>query len=93
MRNASSEIVRIAEPSINTQEGVVSVEYTMFALESEQTCWQTFGERHVMRYFFPQEILLFAGLSGFGVESSEEFGTGNCPSESTWGISYILKKL
>ena len=45
-----------------------------------------------MRYFFPDEIDEFAEDSGFKVERSEEFLTGNVPSENTWGVCYLLRK-
>jgi hypothetical protein len=45
-----------------------------------------------MRYLFPMEIDLIARQSGFSVERSEEFMTGNPVSENTWGVTYLLRK-
>jgi hypothetical protein len=53
---------------------------------------EAFQEEHRMRYFFPVEIDEFAKQSGFEIERSEEFVTGYVPSESTWGVCYLLRK-
>jgi hypothetical protein len=45
-----------------------------------------------MRYLFPTEIVLLADRAGFEVERSEEFLTGQKPSENTWGVAYLVRK-
>ena len=85
-------LTRIAEPELNVNAGVVTVRYTILAESKEDSRLTKFCEDHRMRYLFPVEIDLLASQTGFEVERSEEFLTGQVPSESTWGVMYILRK-
>jgi SAM-dependent methyltransferase len=85
-------LTRIAEPELNVNAGVVTVRYTIFAESKEDGRLTKFCEDHRMRYLFPVEIDLLANQTGFGVERSEEFLTGEAPSEGTWGVMYMLRK-
>jgi SAM-dependent methyltransferase len=86
-------LTRIAEPELDTNASVVTVHYTMLAEMKADAKLTRFGEEHRMRYLFPTEIDLIARQSSFKVERSEEFMTGNPASESTWGVTYLLRKL
>ena len=46
-----------------------------------------------MRHFSLPEIELFASKHHFQLLKSGEWLTNNSPSESTWGVYAILKKL
>jgi len=46
-----------------------------------------------MRHFSLPEIDIVAGVHGFERVAAEEFLTGNVPSESTWGVCVILKRI
>ena len=83
---------RIAEPDMDSGAGVVTVRYTMLAASKTDACLSTFQEEHRMRYLFPAEIDLLALSTGFAVERTEEFMTGNQVSERTWGVAYLLRK-
>jgi SAM-dependent methyltransferase len=85
-------LTRIAEPALDTQASVVNVHYTMLVESKTNGEFIRFGEEHCMRYLFPTEIDMLARQSGFEVERSEEFLTGAKPSESTWGVTYLLRK-
>jgi SAM-dependent methyltransferase len=87
-----TRLTRIAEPELDTNASVVTVRYTMLAESKVDERLTTFGEEHRMRYFFPSEIDLLASQIGFAVERSEEFLTGEMPSENTWGVAYLLRK-
>lgn len=88
----ATRLWRIAEPELDTADGVVTVRYTMLAESKVDSRLTTFQEEHRMRYFFPTEIDLLAKQAGFAVERSEEFLTGRPPGESTWGVAYVLRK-
>jgi SAM-dependent methyltransferase len=85
-------LTRIAEPALDVNTGVVSVRYTMLAESKAGSHLTTFREEHRMRYLFPTEIEFLAGRTGFELERSEEFLTCKIPSESTWGVAYLLRK-
>jgi len=92
MEDENIRITRIAEPDLDTNSSVVTVDYTIL-IESKANCrFKQFHEKHRMRYFFPAEIALLAEQTGFSVERSEEFLSGNPPTEHTWGVAYGLKK-
>jgi SAM-dependent methyltransferase len=92
VEDESVRLIRIAEPALNTNESLVRVRYTIVAQSTTDNSSRIFQEEHLMRYFFPTEIELLAAGAGFEIERSEEFLTGNVPSEDTWGVAYILRK-
>jgi hypothetical protein len=50
------------------------------------------NEEHRMRYLFQSEVDFLGAQTGFEVERSEEFVTGQKSSEDTWGVLYVLRK-
>ena len=87
------EITRIAEPALHPNENCVDVNYTIFAHDLASGTVETMTETHPMRHFSLPELDLLAKMSGFAVVGTEEFLTGNRPSEETWGVCLILKKV
>ena len=85
-------LVRIAESTLHTDKNVVEVNYEVLIKNAgtEETARLT--ETHYMRHFSTPEIDLLAKLTNFELLSSEEFLTGQAPSENTWGVCYILRK-
>jgi len=51
------------------------------------------SESHPMRHFSLPELDLLGQISGFDLVGAEEFLTGNTPSEETWGVCLIFKKV
>lgn len=92
VEDENTRLIRIAEPELDTNAGVVTVRYTMLAESKADGKLARYGEEHHMRYLFPSEIDLLAGQTGFEVQRSEEFRTGKPPGESTWGVAYLLRK-
>ena len=93
MANEAIEIVRIAEPTLHPNENCVDVNYTIFARDLASGVCEVMTETHPMRHFSLPELDLLARVSGFAVVGAEEFLTGNRPSEETWGVCVILKKV
>jgi SAM-dependent methyltransferase len=85
-------LTRIAEPTLDTRASIVDVHYTMLVESKVDGKFVRFQEDHRMRYLFPTEIDMLARQTGFDVERGEEFLTGAKPSESTWGVAYLLRK-
>jgi SAM-dependent methyltransferase len=92
VEDENTHLTRIAEPELDVNAGVVTVRFSMLAESKVDGRLTRFGEEHRMRYLFPAEIDLLARQTGFVVERSEEFLTGKTPSESTWGVAYLLRK-
>lgn len=85
-------VTRLAEPELDVAASTVKVCYTLLVQPGEGNTLESFREEHLMRYFFPQEIDLIARQAGFAVVQHEEFLTGRPAGETTWGVSYVLRK-
>jgi len=92
MEDSKVKIIRIAEPVWNSEVNRITVAYTILATDKATGNVTEFTEDHPMRYYFPLEIDLLSQASGFKIESSEEWLTGLPPSDSTWGVTYLLRK-
>jgi SAM-dependent methyltransferase len=92
VEDGTVSLTRIAEPVLDTRASVVDVRYTMLVKSKSDEKLVSFQEDHRLRYLFPSEIDLIARQTAFNVELSEEFLTGAKPSESTWGVAYLLRK-
>jgi SAM-dependent methyltransferase len=90
--NAAVRVRRAAEPRLDPAAGLVDVRYTVVVEPKAGGPVETVHERHVMRYLFPADVTAVARSAGFVVESSEAFGTGEPPSDRTWGVMYLLRK-
>jgi len=93
MADEEIEITRIADPVLHSNENRVDVNYTIFARDLANGTVETMTETHPMRHFSFPELDLLAQMSSFAVVGAEEFLTGNKPSEETWGICFITRKL
>lgn len=93
MADNNVEITRIAEPTIISNENRVDVHYTVFAHDVVSGEFSEFSEIHPMRHFSIPEMDTVAILCGFERVTAEAFLTGDTPSENTWGVCVILKKI
>lgn len=93
MVDEAVEITRIAEPTIFPNESCVDVKYTIFACDLATGNYQTFTEIHPMRHFTLPELDLLAEMTGFERLTAEAFLTGDKPSEKTWGVCLVLRRL
>lgn len=93
MKDDTCEITRIAEPTIFPNENRVDVNYTIFAQDQSSGEMQRLTETHPMRHFSLPELDLLATQNGFERLVAEEFLTGNSPSEETWGVCIVLRKV
>lgn len=86
-------ITRLAEPVIYPNENRVDVNYTILAQDTASGACQTFTEKHPMRHFSLPELDLLASVTGFERLCAEAFLSGVAPSEETWGICVVLRRL
>lgn len=92
MENDEVKVLRIAEPTLDTEHNTVNVQYTMQCTYKRSDKLVTVSENHLMRYFFLPELHLLAEKTNFSILASEEWLTGNHPSPSTWGVTVIATK-
>lgn len=93
VEDENTALIRLAEPTLDAEKHTVDVHYTVFARAKRDGVLTSVEEHHLMRYFFPAEIDLLASESGFRVERAEEFLTGATPTDHTWGVAYLLRKI
>jgi len=93
MTNDEVEVIRIAEPNILPNENKVDVNYTVFVQDKITNSYSKFSETHPMRHFSIPEMEHFAEINNLQVMKTEEYLTGNSPSEKTWGVCFVLRKI
>jgi predicted TPR repeat methyltransferase len=91
--NDEMSIVRIAEPISDTSNNVVCVNFDVSIEFNKNDKIHRIKESHRMRHFSLPEIELLALHCGFTVIHKEEFLSKKEPSNFTWGVSVILKKI
>jgi SAM-dependent methyltransferase len=89
--DGSLRVVRKATPELRVKDKVVVVNYDFTCADSESGHQLTFSEQHLMRYFFPDEILAATSKS-FNCLSAEEMLTAAPPSVDTWAVTYLLQR-
>ena len=93
LESDSIRAMRIAEPKIYPNQNRVDVNYSIISENLQTGAFHTFSECHPMRHFSLPELDFLAKFSGFERLSAKEFLSGEQPSESTWAICLILRKL
>ncbi|MBO6538847.1 MAG: class I SAM-dependent methyltransferase [Rhizobiaceae bacterium] len=86
------EVMRVAEPVIDTGAATVDVNYDIYVRDRSSGAVEQIRESHKMHYLFATEIDLLARLTGFSVKASFEFQTGAKPSPDTWSVCSVLVK-
>jgi len=93
VKSKDLKIVRIAEPIVDYEKNEVDVHYQIFIANLSTGKVDEIKEVHPVRHFSIPEISILASNSGFELLRSEEFLTGNSPSDNTWGVCFVLKKV
>lgn len=93
MQDDQLKVVRIAEPVIDVNSNIIDVQFSIIAKDLISEEITDIFESHPMRHFSTPEIGLLAKLTGFELLKAEEFLSGKNPSQNSWGVCYMLKKL
>ena len=92
MEDDEMKVLRIAEPEIDLNCNRVDVGYTILVTDKRTDETTRLTETHPMRYYFTPELELLAEAHGFRCVHSEEWMTGDAPSDQTWGVTFVVKK-
>jgi len=92
MSSSDIKVVRLAEPTVHPNASLVDVNYEIHIHENASGQTETMHEKHVMRYFFLNEIELLLNISGLSLVASSEWLTGKAPGWDTWGVCSIAIK-
>jgi SAM-dependent methyltransferase len=93
MADDAIEITRIAEPVSYPNENYVAVNYNIFVRDLARGSVETITETHLMRHFSLPELDYIAQMNSFERVCAEEFSTTTVPSEKTWSICFLMKRI
>jgi SAM-dependent methyltransferase len=86
-------IKRVANPVMISSKSAVNVKYSFFLKDLKLNSTKLFKENHMMRHFSLLEIDLLAEMYGFKRLKSLELLSKKKPSNNTWSITIVLKKI
>lgn len=93
IENSKITVNRQATPTIRYNENIVEVKYTVNVKDKQTGHSENLSEVHKMRYFFYPELVEFLETCGFSVLDFHEWMTKKAPSEKTWGVTIVAKKV
>jgi SAM-dependent methyltransferase len=95
VKRVSSEllnVIRIAEPVVDSVANVVQVNYSMHVQEKTLPGERWISESHRMRYFFVPEIELMLGDVGYRLQGVYRWMSDECPTLGTWNAMFVAGK-
>jgi len=85
------KVIRTATPEIDTFNDIVISHYYLMAMNGDRVV-DELKETHVLRYYFPQELIHFLKTSGFEPLTFCEFpNIERKPSEETWNVAVVSR--
>ena len=92
VENDEIKILRIAYPNLKVFNHICEVNYKMLVLNKINRTFNEFKEKHVVRFYFPQELTNFLEKAGFEVLKICPFlDLNGCVNETTWNMTVIAK--
>lgn len=87
------KVIRAANTTLDLTNHTADVTFKLWALEQDKLVSETI-ETHKMRYFFPQEFLLFLSVCGFKLESISAFPSLDTPlNDQTWNALVVASTI
>lgn len=86
-------LVRIAEPLINPNENIVSVQYDISIINKQSRKHTQIKETHNMRYFFKPEIEELLKQNGLRLIDCLDCNTLKLPDFNSWTAYFIVEKV
>jgi SAM-dependent methyltransferase len=91
LEDVAVSITRIAEPTMNSAQNTVDVNYTVLVYDRKTAVVETLRETHRMRYLFRPEIELLLGANGMSLVTAHEWMTENPPGPHTWAACFVAR--
>jgi len=92
VENNEAKIIRYAIPNLIAFEHICEVNYKLLVLNKKENSYHEINEKHMMRYYFPQEIIYYLEESGFEVITIHPFLNLNGKvDENVWNICIVAK--
>jgi SAM-dependent methyltransferase len=93
MENDEIKIIRLANPKLRSFEHICEVNYKLLIQNKEDNAFDEINEKHIVRFYFPQEIKYYLENAGFEVLKICPFMDlmGGDVDENVWNITVIAK--
>lgn len=89
MEDDKLSILRISEPVMDFRKSIVEVNFEVHATDRQSQQTQVVREKHPMRYFFENELHLFAETAGFRIQDIYAWMETTAPKPTSWYITII----
>ena len=93
MEDEELKVLRISEPVMDINHSTVEVNFEVNVVEKQTEEKQTISEKHLMRYFFQNELHLFAEAAGLQIADIYAWLSDVKPKDSSWYITVICRKI
>jgi len=92
VENDKAKIIRIAMPNLRSFDHICEVNYKLLILNKKDNAFNEINEKHVVRFYFPQEIKYYLEDAGFEVLKICPFLDLNGKVDETiWNINIIAR--
>ncbi len=92
VENDKIKIIRVAVPNLRAFDHICEVNYKLLILNKEENTFNEINEKHVVRFYFPQEIKYYLENAGFEVLRIGPFLDLNGKvDENVWNIVVIAR--
>ena len=91
LRDELINVIRIAEPTINSEDNVVDVNYTILVEDRAKGATEKLEELHRMRYFFLPELEMFAVRSDLRIIDAYAWMREDKPDMNTWNACFVAQ--
>jgi ubiquinone/menaquinone biosynthesis C-methylase UbiE len=90
--NDEMKIIRFATPTLRSLSHICEVDYKLTILNKERKTYEEIEEKHVVRFYFPQEMNHYLEEAGFAVLKVCPFLDLNGKvNENIWNIVFVAK--
>ncbi len=92
LENDEVKIIRYAIPNLIAFRHICEVNYNLLILNKKENTYREINEKHMMRYYFPQEVIYYLEESGFEVMNICPFLNLNGKvDENVWNMCIVAK--
>jgi len=86
------DVIRFAEPSLHAFEHICDVNYKLLILNKRANSFNEIDEKHIVRFYFPQETKFFLEQAGFEVLRICPFmDVKGKVDENVWNIVFVAR--
>jgi SAM-dependent methyltransferase len=91
LEDVAVSITRIAEPTLNSAQNTVDVNYTVLVYDRKTATVETLRETHRMRYLFRPEVELLLTSNKMSLVTAHEWMTDSAPGAHSWAACFVAR--